>query len=48
MPRALKETSTNVFSKDRIRNPWCKIHFDIDMDNINDKFIVHDLLVQYL
>lgn len=40
-------TTNKVFSNDRIRNPWCKIHFDITMNNI-DKFVVHDLLIQYI
>ena len=34
-------------ARDRIRNPWCIINLTSDMKDM-DKFIVHDLQIQYI
>ena len=36
-----------INTRDRIRNPWCIINLKSDMKDM-DKFIVHDLQVQYI
>ena len=36
-----------INTRDRIRNPWCIINLTSDMKDM-DKFIVHDLQVQYI
>lgn len=37
----------NLKTRDRIRNPWCNIRLATSMKDI-DKFIVHDIQVQYM
>ena len=40
-------TPLSINTRDRIRNPWCAIKLASDMRNM-DKFIVHDIQVQYI
>ena len=37
----------SINTRDRIRNPWCAVKLASDMKNM-DKFIVHDIQIQYI
>ena len=37
----------SISTRDRIRNPWCAVKLASDMNNM-DKFIVHDIQIQYI
>lgn len=41
------DSSTTIITRDRIRNPWCIIKLASDMKDM-DKFVVHDIQVQYI
>ena len=40
-------TPLSINTRDRIRNPWCAVKLASDMKNM-DKFIVHDIQIQYI
>ena len=40
-------TPLSINTRDRIRNPWCAVKLASDMNNM-DKFIVHDIQIQYI